>query len=89
MNACGFDMMRVGIALYGLQPTPGKIENILLLFERFFFVLERNMLPNEIEPALSWYATVAQIRKVPKKGTGSKQNRIISFCVKNNFSSTI
>jgi len=50
------DMARVGIALYGLWPSR----------ETLVSARERSLADFELEPVLSWKATVAQVKTVPR-----------------------
>jgi alanine racemase len=51
-----FDMLRVGIGLYGLWPSK----------ETYVSCLQRRRTPLRLEPVLSWKARISQIKKVPK-----------------------
>jgi alanine racemase len=51
-----FDMVRIGIGLYGLWPSK----------ETFLSCTLRNRTPLELRPVLSWKARIAQIKKVPE-----------------------
>jgi alanine racemase len=50
-----FEMVRIGIGLYGLWPSK----------ETFLSCQLRNRTPLELRPVLSWKARIAQIKKVP------------------------
>lgn len=50
-----FDMVRIGISMYGLWPSK----------ETFLSSLLQNREPLELKPVLSWKARIAQIKKVP------------------------
>jgi len=54
LGSADCDTVRIGIALYGLQPTPER-------------VMTRD---TPIAPALSWYSTVTQVRCVREIGSG-------------------
>jgi alanine racemase len=51
-----FNLVRVGIGLYGLWPSK----------ETYLSCLEKRRDPLSLRPVLSWKARVAQIKKVPK-----------------------
>jgi len=51
-----FDMVRIGIGLYGLWPSK----------ETFLSCRLRNRSPLELTPVLSWRARIAQVKKVPR-----------------------
>jgi alanine racemase len=51
-----FDMVRVGIGLYGLWPSK----------ETYLSCLLQNREPIRLKPVLSWKTRIAQIKKVPK-----------------------
>jgi alanine racemase len=51
-----FDMVRVGIGLYGLWPSK----------ETYVSCLLRNRDPSRLKPVLSWKTRIAQLKKIPK-----------------------
>jgi alanine racemase len=51
-----FNLVRVGIGLYGLWPSK----------ETYLSCLEKRRNPLSLKPVLSWKARIAQIKKVPK-----------------------
>lgn len=51
-----FDMVRIGIGMYGLWPSK----------ETYLSCLLQNREPVQLKPVLSWKARIAQIKKVPK-----------------------
>ncbi len=53
-----FDMVRVGIGMYGLWPSK----------ETYVSCLLQNREPLHLKPVLSWKTRIAQLKKVPKGG---------------------
>ena len=51
-----FDMVRIGIGMYGLWPSK----------ETYLSCLLQNRHPVQLKPVLSWKTRIAQIKKVPK-----------------------
>jgi alanine racemase len=51
-----FDMVRIGIGMYGLWPSK----------ETYLSCILQNREPIQLKPALTWKTRVAQIKKVPK-----------------------
>lgn len=51
-----FDMVRIGIGLYGLWPSR----------ETYLSCVLRNRKPIQLTPVLSWKTRIAQIKKIPK-----------------------
>lgn len=51
-----FDMVRVGIGMYGLWPSK----------ETYVSCLLQNREPVHLKPVLSWKARIAQVKKIPK-----------------------
>ncbi len=51
-----FDMLRVGIGLYGLWPSK----------ETYVSCLQQDRAPLELKPILTWKARIAQVKSVPK-----------------------
>jgi alanine racemase len=51
-----FDMVRVGVGLYGLWPSK----------ETYLSCILQNREPVQLRPVLSWKARIAQVKKVPK-----------------------
>lgn len=51
-----FDMVRIGIGLYGLWPSK----------ETYLSCILQNRKPLQLKPVLSWKTRIAQIKKIPK-----------------------
>jgi len=51
-----FDMVRIGIGMYGLWPSK----------ETYLSCILQNREPIQLKPVLSWKARIAQIKKIPK-----------------------
>ena len=51
-----FDMLRVGIGLYGLWPSK----------ETYVSCLQQDRTPLELKPVLAWKARIAQVKSIPK-----------------------